>query len=96
MGWLMARDERERGIDDAADRLAYLVLSYGLLVIVAYRGLVDREATWDLLGLVVLGGIVGTIVRFSRGAGGRRWVGVWAASILIAGVLAAALAALRT
>ncbi|HEX5825698.1 MAG TPA: hypothetical protein VFY18_14665 [Candidatus Limnocylindrales bacterium] len=92
----MTRDERERGIDDAADRLGYLVLSYGLLAIVAYRGLVERAASWDLLGLVVLGGVVGTVVRISRGAGGRRWVAVWAATVLIAGALAAVLATLRT
>lgn len=37
MNHLVPRDEREQGIDHAADRLAYLVLSFGLLAIVAYR-----------------------------------------------------------
>ena len=34
MNHLVPRDEREQGIDRAADRLAYLVLSFGLLAIV--------------------------------------------------------------
>jgi hypothetical protein len=95
MGWLLTRDERERRIDDAADRLAYLVMSYGLLAIVAYRGLVERAASWDLLGLVILGGIVGAMVRLGRGAVGRQWVAVSVTTVLIAVVLAAVLAALR-
>ena len=51
MNHLVPRDEREQGIDRAADRLAYLVLSFGLLAIVAYRSVVDGAASWDLLGL---------------------------------------------
>lgn len=55
---IFARDEREAGLDRAGDRLAYLVLSYGLLLIVAYRSLVERQASWELLALVLLGGAV--------------------------------------
>ena len=60
------RDERESAIDAAADRVAYLVVSFGLLAVVAARSYVAHEASWDLLGLVVLGGLVGTAVRTER------------------------------
>ena len=40
---LLPRDERETGIDRAADRFAYLVLSYGLLLLAAYRSFVDAS-----------------------------------------------------
>ena len=63
MNHLIVRDERETGVDRAADRLAYLVLSFGLLAIVAYRSFADGAASWDLLGLVVPGGLVGTLYR---------------------------------
>jgi hypothetical protein len=63
MNQLLARDERESAIDRAADRLAYLAISYGLLLVVAYRSLVERQASWELLGLVLLGGLVGTVYR---------------------------------
>ena len=73
MDRLMPRDERERAIDRAADRLAYLVLSFGLLGIVAYRGFVDQETSWDLLALVVLSGIVGAVYRVRGRVVSRRW-----------------------
>ena len=52
---LFVRDEREAAVEQGGDRLAYLVVSYGLLLVVAYRSIVERQASWDLLGLVVQG-----------------------------------------
>jgi len=43
---LVARDERESAIDSAADRLSFLVLAYGLLVLVAIRAF-NGEATCE-------------------------------------------------
>jgi hypothetical protein len=92
MDRLMPRDERETNVDQAADRLSYLVLSFGLLAIVAYRSMVDREASWDLLGLVVLGGLVGTAYRVRRRVMSRRWelllLGTAAVALVVAAVVA--------
>jgi hypothetical protein len=63
---LLARDEREAAVDRAGDRLAYVVLSYGLLLIVAYRAFVDGQSSWELLALVVLGGAVGAAYRIAQ------------------------------
>lgn len=63
---LLARDEREAAVDRAGDRLAYVVLSYGLLLIVAYRAFVDGQSSWELLALVVLGGAVGGAYRIAQ------------------------------
>jgi hypothetical protein len=82
------RDEREQGIDRAADRLAYLVLSFGLLAIVAYRSFADAAASWDLLGLVILGGLVGTLYRLAQRAVSREWVIVAAGTAVVALVVA--------
>jgi hypothetical protein len=41
MDRLLVRDEREVSVDRAADRLAYVVLSFGLLAVVAYRSFVN-------------------------------------------------------
>ena len=92
MDRLTLRDERETSVDQAADRLSYLVLSFGLLAIVAYRSFVDREAPWDLLGLVVLGGLVGTAYRTRQRAVSRRWilvlVGTAAVGLVVAAIVA--------
>ena len=63
MRTLFARDERQVSVDRAGDRLAYIVVSYGALVIAAYRSFVERQATWDLLALVIVGGLVGWAYR---------------------------------
>jgi hypothetical protein len=89
MNHLLPRDERERSIDHAADRLAYLVLSFGLLVIVAYRSFADGASSWDLLGLVVLGGVVGTLYRLARKAVSREWAIVAAGTAVVALAVAA-------
>jgi hypothetical protein len=89
---LMPRDERETGVDLAADRLAYLVLSFGLLAVVAYRGFVDHAASWDLLGLVVLSGAVGTAYRLRQRVVSRRWESVAMASVAVALVIGAIVA----
>lgn len=91
MTTLLARDEREVAVDHAADRLSYLVLAYGLLAIAAVRGL-NGEASWDLLGLVVLGGVVGLGYRLRERVVGRTWAVVLAGSILLAAGIAAVVA----
>ena len=50
-------------IELEGNSIGYLVLSFGLLVIVAWRAFVLGEASWDLLGLVVLAGAVATAYR---------------------------------
>jgi hypothetical protein len=85
---LLARDEREAAVDDAADRLAYLVLSYGLLLIVAYRAFVDGQPSWELLALVVAGGVVGGAYRISRRTATREALIVVGITILAAAIVA--------
>jgi hypothetical protein len=85
---LVPRDEREARVDLSADRVAYLVVSYGLLVSVAYRSFVAGDAAWDLIGLVVLGGIVGLGYRIREGAVSGRWTLVLLATIAIAFIVA--------
>jgi hypothetical protein len=89
MDRLTVRDERETGVDQAADRLSYLVLSFGLLAIAVYRSFVHRDASWDLLGLVILGGLVGTVYRARQRAVTRRWVLVLLGTAAVASVVAA-------
>jgi hypothetical protein len=84
MDRLLVRDEREVSVDRAADRLAYVVLSFGLLAVVAYRSFVEGMASWELLGLVLLGGIVSTGYRLWQGALTRQAVFVLVLTALIA------------
>ena len=89
---LLVRDEREAGVDRAGDRLAYLVLSYGLLAVVAYRSFVERQASWELLGLVVLGGAVSAAYRLWHRALTREVAVVLGVTVLVALAFGALLA----
>jgi hypothetical protein len=85
---LLARDEREMAVDRAGDRLAYLVVSYGLLLIVAYRAFVDGQSSWELLALVVLGGAVGGGYRIAQRTATRDALVVAGITIVAAAVVA--------
>jgi len=89
MTTLVPRNEREAPIAGADDRIGYLVISYGLLLIVAYRSFVNGEAAWDLIGLVILGGIVGLAYRARQGVAFGRWTPMLLATMAIAGIVAA-------
>jgi len=41
------KDERTVAVENASYRWGYLILSYGLLLDVVYRGLVRQESGWD-------------------------------------------------
>ena len=69
----VTRDERTVAVENAGYRLAYLVVSFGLLLSVVVRSLVLKEASWDLLGLVLLGGGVAAFYQAKRHTLSRRW-----------------------
>jgi hypothetical protein len=92
---LLRRDEREAGIDRAADRLGYLVLSYGLLLLAAYRAFVERVASFDLLALVVAGGAAGLAYRVAHRSLTGRAVAVVVLTVVVAVVVAAGVALVR-
>ena len=89
------RDERTTVVENASYRWAYLFLSFGLLFVVAYRSFARQESPWDLLGLVVLGGLVSTGYQGLHRVLNRRWVMLTAITILIACLLAGGIAILR-
>jgi hypothetical protein len=85
------RDERELAIDLAADRLAYLVLAFGVLAIVAYRGLVLDQASRELLALVIGTGFVGLAYRMWKRSASLRWALVIAGTAAVAALVAVVL-----
>ena len=90
-----SRDERTVVVENASFRLGYLVLSFGLLVDVALRGFAARANEWDLLGLVIVSGLVMTAQQLRHRILGRAWVVATLGAAGIAAALAAALKLLR-
>jgi hypothetical protein len=91
----VVRDERTVSIENSSYRWAYLLLSFGLLGIVAYRGFVWRESSWDLLALVVLSGVMTTLYQGAHRVLSRRWALVAITTGLVAALIAVATAFLR-
>ncbi len=82
------RDERTITVENSSYRWGYLLLSFGLLVVVAWRSFIWGQSSWDLLALVVLSGVVTTLYQWTHKVLSRHWVMV----TIVAGLLAAAVA----
>ena len=85
-------DERTVAVENASYRLAYALLSFALLIDVAYRGIVRDEAAWDLLALVIVGGAVCTIYQARRKTLSRHWAMKGVLIACVAGVIGAIVA----
>ena len=90
------RDERTVAVENASYKAAYLFLSYGLLGVTAYRGFVREESAWDLLALVILGGVVAAVYQGRERTLSRRWSLTSAVAVLVALVLAVLLVLARS
>ena len=83
------RDERTLHVENASYRWAFHVFAYGLLLIVAYRSFVANETAWDLLALVIVGGMVTSAYQWTHDILTTR-----AAATALGGIVLAALLAL--
>jgi hypothetical protein len=93
---MVERDERTIAVENAGYRWSYLVLSFGLLLLVMYRSLVRHEAAWDLLGLVILGGAVNALYQWSGRVLYRRWIVMTIVTFVLAMAVAAVMVLLRS
>ncbi|MBE3141194.1 MAG: hypothetical protein IMZ53_11525 [Thermoplasmata archaeon] len=81
-------DERTVTVENASYRLGYIVLSYGLMFVVAFRAFFYGESNWDLMALVILTGLVTTAYQGFHQILSKRWVFLFAITAVIAAVVA--------
>jgi hypothetical protein len=89
------RDERTTAVENAGYRLSHVVLTVGLLVEVAFRSFRQGQNSWDLLALVVLGGVVSASYQGLHQVLYKRWILITALTIVTAALLAIAMTMLR-
>ncbi len=92
---VVERDERAIAVENASYRWGYLVLSFGLLVSVMARSYLFEDPSWDLMGLVVAGGLVCAAYQWWHQTLGRRAAYAGLIVTLLAAAIAAAVALLR-
>ena len=90
------RDERTVAVENASYRWAYLLLTYALLVDVMYRGLFRNDAAWDLMALVIGGGIFCGVYQARQKILAHGWVMKAVLGAAIAGIIAAVIAVVFT
>jgi hypothetical protein len=86
------RDERTVAVENASYRWAYSLLTYALLLDVMFRSLIRREAAWDLMALVILGGAFCAAYQSRQKILTHGWVMKAVLAACIAGVIAAIMA----
>ena len=86
---MIERDERTIAVENASYRWGYQFLSFGLLILVAYRSFVYQESSWDLLALVVLGGVLSAAYQGFYKVLSTGWAVSCVLTVAVAGVLAA-------
>jgi hypothetical protein len=89
------RDERTVALENAGFRWSYLVLSFGLLAVVAFRSFSLGQSSWELLALVVMGGVVNAGYQGIHRALYRRWAVLTGVAMIGAATLGAIVVALR-
>ena len=89
------RDERTIAVENASYRLGYLFTSFGLLALVAYRSFARGESNWDLLALVIVGGLVPNLYQAFNRILTPRWARTQVVALIGAAILAAVLVLLR-
>ena len=68
------RDERTVAVEHTSYKWALIFLMFALLIDVMYRGIFRGEAAWDLMALVIAGGVGCTIHQARQKIWTRRWV----------------------
>lgn len=87
------RDERTVALENAGFRWGFLLLTYALLLDVALRSFLRHEQSWDLLGLVIVLGVIMAAYQGRRGLLTRGWA-LAAFGALAVGVLLSVLTVL--
>ncbi|SRR5512133_3952245 len=90
----VVRDERTDVVENASYRIAYMIMTYGLLAIVVYRGFFLQQSNWDLLALVVLGSAAATLYQGAKKVLPRRWIVASIVTFIVSGLIAVALVVL--
>ena len=71
---VVERDERTLAVENSGYRWAYGLLTFALLIDVMYRSVARQEGAWDLMALVIGGGVFCSIHQARQKVLARGWV----------------------
>ena len=91
----LERDERTVAVENASYRWAAYFLTYALLIDAVYRSWARREAAWDLMLMVVIGGGIAAFYQGREKTLSRGWLKKTVLVLSLAAVIAFVLAMSR-
>lgn len=59
----IVRDERYFAVENASYRIGYMIIIYGLLLLIVARSILFHESNWDLFALVLISSFAATIYQ---------------------------------
>ncbi len=60
------RDERYFAVENASYKIGYLILSFGTMLLISFRGFVYKESNWDFFALVMISSLAATIYQYKH------------------------------
>ncbi len=85
----VVRDERYYAVENASYRIGYMIIIYGLLLLIIFRSIAYHESNWDLFALIVISSFAATIYQIAHKTItiSRKWIYFTIAITLIAAIV---------
>jgi len=85
----IVRDERYYAVENASYRIGYMIMIYGLWLLVIFRSIAYHESNWDLIALVVISSFAATIYQIVHKTItiSRKWIYFTIAITLLAAIV---------
>ena len=84
---LVVRDERTVAVENAGYKWAFIFLAFALFIDILYRCIVRHEAVWDLIALVFVASVVGTVYQIRQKTLPHGWIKTGTLIALLAAVV---------
>jgi hypothetical protein len=83
------RDERYYAVENASYRIGYMIIIYGLLLLIVFRSIAYHETNWDLFALVIISSFAATIYQITHKTITitRKWIYFFIAITLLAAIV---------
>jgi hypothetical protein len=89
------RVDRTLAVQNTSYRLAYVFLSFAVLLDVAFRSFTRHDPAWDLLAIVILAGLLATLYQAIHKVLSVGWIKLVVVTLCVSGIVAALISLLR-
>lgn len=92
---MVEKDERTTFIENISYKFGYLFITFALLLDVAYRSLKHNQASWDLLAIIIISGVVMSIYQYRQKILGKTLMRTFIYTFAVAFIIAIIMVLIR-